>query len=80
MADAVKLGAPAGASRARRSFMQLQLTNEETVVLKTTLDRAIHQMERELVRTDAPSLQHALNKDFERLRALRQRLDKGTPS
>ena len=55
--------------------MDLSLRADEVVLLKTTLDRVLHDLERELVRTDAPALQHALNGDFERLRSLRQRLD-----
>ncbi len=55
--------------------MELLLDPDELVLLKKTLDRTLHDVERELVRTDAPSLQHALNKDFELLQALRRRLD-----
>jgi hypothetical protein len=55
--------------------MHLELTPEEATMLRAALDRVLHTVERELVRTDAPALQHALNRDFERLRALRQRLD-----
>ncbi len=55
--------------------MELLLKPEELNLLKDTLDRAIHDLERELVRTDAPKLQHELNNDFERLRSLRSRLE-----
>jgi hypothetical protein len=54
--------------------MQLDLSPEDIALLGTTLDRVLVEMERELVRTDAPAMQHALNTDFERLRALRRRL------
>lgn len=55
--------------------MELMLDPEELVLLKRTLDRSLRDVERELVRTDAPSLQHALNADFEKLHTLRKRLD-----
>ena len=55
--------------------MDLSLRADEVALLKTTLDRVLRDLERELVRTDAPALQHALNGDVERLRLLRQRLD-----
>jgi hypothetical protein len=59
--------------------MHLDLTQDETKILKSTLDRAIHVTEMELVRTDAPALQHSLNRDFEQLKQLRRRLDAAKP-
>lgn len=58
--------------------MHIELSQEELVTLKSALDRALHQLDAELVRTDAPTLQHALAADVERLRRVRDRL--GTTS
>jgi hypothetical protein len=55
--------------------MQIELSPDELSLLKTALDRVLGETERELVRTDAPALQHSLNADFERLSRLRRRLD-----
>lgn len=58
--------------------MHIELSQEELVTLKSALDRTLHQLDAELVRTDAPTLQHALAADVERLRRVRDRL--GTTS
>lgn len=55
--------------------MHIELSSEELVTLRTALDRALRMFDAELVRTDAPSLQHALAADIERLRKVRERLD-----
>ena len=53
----------------------IAMSSEELGTLKSALDRVLLLMENELVHTEAPSLQHALNADFERVRRLRQRFD-----
>lgn len=53
--------------------MRVQLTPDEAKTLKAALDRTLQTMEYELVHTEAPSLQHALNRDYQSLRALRAR-------
>jgi hypothetical protein len=51
--------------------MRLDLTFEELSTLRMALDRTLNMMEHELVRTDAPSLQHALARDFEQMTRIR---------
>ncbi len=53
--------------------MHVQLTPSEAKTLKAALDRTLVALEHELAYTDAPALQHALNRDFQNLRALRAR-------
>lgn len=60
--------------------MQIDFTSEELQILRTALDRAVSASEKELVRTDAPRLQHEIARDYDRLRALRDRLSVARPS
>jgi hypothetical protein len=55
------------------ALMRVQLTPDEAQTLKAALDRTLVAVEHELACTDAPSLQHALNRDYEKLTALRAR-------
>jgi len=59
--------------------MLIELSPDELVLLKTALDRALLEYEHELVRTDAPDLQHSLGRNVERLTELRHRLDVPEP-
>jgi len=54
--------------------MHIELSSEELATLKAAVDRTLHMLDAELVRTDAPSLQHALAADVDRLRRVRERL------
>jgi hypothetical protein len=58
--------------------MHIEFSDDEIKTLKKTLDRAIYDTERELVRTDAPTMQHELNADFRRLQQIRGRLDEAS--
>jgi hypothetical protein len=60
--------------------MVIDVSPDELGLLKAALDRALVEYEHELVRTDAPDLQHSLSKDLERLTGLRRRLDAEAPS
>ena len=51
--------------------MKIDLTFDELSTLKTAVTRALNIMENELAHTEAPSLQHALAADVERLRGVR---------
>lgn len=55
--------------------MTIDLSNDEVTLLRQVLDRELDALTRELVRTDAPALQHALNADVERLARLRNRIE-----
>jgi hypothetical protein len=54
--------------------MNLALTSQEGSLLKTQLDARLEELERDLVRTDKPDLQHALARDVEMLRKIEERL------
>jgi hypothetical protein len=54
--------------------MPIDLSADEMRTLRVALERAVKRMEDELVHTEAPSLQHALNRDYQKLVALRDRL------
>ena len=54
--------------------MQIDLSADEMRTLRAAIDRAVKRVEDELVHTEAPSLQHALNRDYQKLVALRDRL------
>lgn len=57
--------------------MHIELSTEELATLKTAVDRMIRVLDAELVRTDAPSMQHAAAADVDRLRRVRERLEPG---
>ena len=54
--------------------MQIDLSPDEMRTLRFALDHAVKAIENELVHTEAPSLQHALNRDYQALVALRDKL------
>jgi hypothetical protein len=53
--------------------MQIDLSADEMRTLRAAIDRAVKLMENELVHTEARELRHALNGDYEKLVALRDR-------
>lgn len=55
--------------------MTLILTQEELNELKRALDIHLEAQTRELVRTDAPRLQHEFHASVRRLEAIRRKLD-----
>lgn len=57
--------------------MTLDLGVQEAADLKEALDFHLQRLEYDLVRTDAPALQHSLNAYFERLVHIRDRLERG---
>ena len=62
--------------------MQIALTEDEMRTLRAAVDRAVRVVEDELVHTEAPNLQHALDRDYRALVALRDKLvgeDRATP-
>jgi hypothetical protein len=86
-ATAAPLGMRAALLQRRRWHMRVQLTPQEAKTLKAALDRTLLALEFELAHTEAPSLQHALNRDYQDLRALRARfgfdqemIDRHTPA
>lgn len=60
--------------------MYIDLSNEELMALRAAVDRTLEVFDKELVRTDAPRLQHALAADVERLRRIRDKLIAQAPS
>ena len=58
--------------------MNLEISPQEALLLRTHLARHVEDVQNELVRTDKVELQHALAKDLENLRALLQRIDAQT--
>jgi hypothetical protein len=54
--------------------MQLELSTDEARLLQTQLGRRITELDAELVRTDKYELQHSLDQEVEKLRAIEERL------
>lgn len=52
----------------------LVLTNEEAKLLDRHVRRRVDELERELVRTDSPSMQHELSIEWRRLHDLSERI------
>jgi hypothetical protein len=57
-------------------MITLHFSREDTLLLRQQLERQIVQLERELVRTDAPRMQHELARDFDRVKALLATVDR----
>jgi hypothetical protein len=58
----------------RRCVMKLELTTHEAALLKVELDKRIHELDRDLIRTEKHDLAHALARDIEELRGIESRL------
>lgn len=54
--------------------MQLELTYEEALLLKSELSKRIDELDLELVRTDSHRLQVEASKDIKKLRVVESRL------
>ncbi|MBI2391285.1 MAG: hypothetical protein HYV09_16975 [Deltaproteobacteria bacterium] len=54
--------------------MYIDLSSDELAEVRAAVDRTIQILDKELVRTDAPRLQHDLAADVERLRRIRDKL------
>lgn len=57
--------------------MQLELNTEEAALLDKQLKTRVSELESMLVRTDAPRMQHELNKEVEALHRIEERLSQG---
>jgi hypothetical protein len=57
-------------------MLTFQLSREEAELLRSMLARQVGHIERELVHTDAPAMQHALARDLERAQALLARVER----
>jgi hypothetical protein len=55
--------------------VQVELSNEELKLLSSHLHRHLDQVDKELVRTDNPTLQHAIAKEVKVLEGVMKRLD-----
>ncbi len=58
----------------------IDLSPEEQTLLAVHLDRHLHHLDAELVRTEKHDLAHALAREIEQLRAIVRRLETGARS
>ena len=58
----------------------IDLSSEEQTLLAVHLDRHLHHLDAELVRTEKHDLAHALAREIEQLRAIVRRLETGPRS
>ena len=56
-------------------MVTVQLSNDDALLVREQLIRRADDLDRELVRTDAPTMQHELARDVERLRRVIATLD-----
>ena len=61
-------------------MITIDLSPEEQTLLAVHLDRHLHHLDAELVRTEKHDLAHALAREIEQLRAIVRRLETGARS